>query len=61
MPTYILTITETAAVAGCENATTEHYRRRVELPDINAVIERMDTALKFKPRKPRSDKKPVTA
>jgi hypothetical protein len=48
---YLISITE---VTG--NETTEHYRRRVEVPDIQTTIRAIDSALNVKVRKPRRDK-----
>ncbi len=66
--TYIITITEQdvprTALASSDLHAVEHYKRRVEMSDVNAVIERLDAALKIKARKPRSDagqtRKPAT-
>lgn len=52
MQTYIITINQPGEG---EHPTIAHYIRRVEMPDVNAVIERLDAALKIKTRKPRSD------
>lgn len=72
MNTYIITIIETSPESSLRTATgivgnniIEIYKRRVEMPDVNAVIDRLDAALKFRARKPRSDagqtRKPATA
>lgn len=52
MSTFILTITEAAPAP--DTAPIEFYRRRIELPDIDAVLGRVDAALKFKQRKRRA-------
>ncbi len=53
---YIITIHESADTP---QGTIEHYRRRVELQDLQRTISLIDTALNAPvpvPRKPRSDK-----
>ncbi len=54
---YIVSITEIENPdPDCEPVPpVEHYRRRVDLPDVATTIRAIDAALSVKPRKPRSD------
>ena len=56
MKTYVITIRQDDA-----DADIEHYRRRVEIDDLNFLIRRLDESLNYKVRKTRSDKGKVRA
>ncbi len=52
----IVTITQIDPPSGeRDTSAIEHYRRRVEMPEVQTVIDRLDAALKVKARKTRSD------
>lgn len=52
--TYLITITE--PIPDDDESRIEHYRRRVEIEDLNLVIQRLDQSLNVRVRRTRSDK-----
>lgn len=57
MPTFIVSIKEIEEPSTeRDSSAIEHYRRRVETPDIAHTIRSLDAALNHPVRKPRKDR-----